>query len=161
MLTPRTYRRCVFEIRQTNMAAKRAMVHIRRFLKIYSSKFCDIWRNFYFYRILNNKNFKMEVEQTNFVTHLVIKVPLHLKTRLLKFGQISFKWKWLIIVSCVQVHRKIEWANFMWTEQKWNFEAAYNRLFCHGNYENVTFFKFQLVSCNLSLAMICQMTYTR
>ena len=34
----------------------------------------------------------MEVEQTNFVTHLVIKVQLHLKTRLLKFAQISFKW---------------------------------------------------------------------
>ena len=74
------------------MAAKKAMVHRRRFLKIYSSKFCDIWQNFYFYRILNNENFKMEVEQTNFVTHLVIKVQLHLKTRLLKFGQISFKW---------------------------------------------------------------------
>ena len=28
-------------------------------------KFCDIWQNFYFYRILNNENFKMEVEQTN------------------------------------------------------------------------------------------------
>ena len=31
-------------------------------------------QNFYFYRILNNENFKMEVEQTNFVTHLIITV---------------------------------------------------------------------------------------
>ena len=51
------------------------MVHRRRFLKIYS--FFDIWQNFYFYRILNNDNFKMEVEQTNFVTHLIIKVQLY------------------------------------------------------------------------------------
>ena len=57
------------------MAAKNAMVHRRRFLKIYS--FCDIWQNFYFYRILNNDNFKMEVEQTNFVTHLIITVQLN------------------------------------------------------------------------------------
>ena len=36
----------------------------------------------------------MEVEQTNFVIHLIITVQLYycLKTRLLKFGQISFKW---------------------------------------------------------------------
>ena len=76
------------------MAAKKAMVHRRRFLKIYSLKFCDIWQNFYFYRILNNENFKMEVEQTNFVTHLLITANYifdYLKTRLLKFGQISFK----------------------------------------------------------------------
>ena len=59
------------------MAAKKAMVHRRRFLKIYSLKFCDIWQNFYFYRILNNENFKMEVEQTNFVTHLIITVQLY------------------------------------------------------------------------------------
>ena len=52
------------------------MVPRRRYLKIYSSKFCDIWQNFYFYRILNNENFKMEVEQTNFVTHLIIKMQL-------------------------------------------------------------------------------------
>ena len=44
------------------MVAKKAMVHRRRFLKIYSIKFCDIWQNFYFYRILNDENFKMEVE---------------------------------------------------------------------------------------------------
>ena len=40
-------------------------------------KFCDIWQNFYFYRILNNENFKMEVEQTHFVTHLIITVQLY------------------------------------------------------------------------------------
>ena len=31
---------------------------------IYSLQFCDIWQNFYVYRILNNANFKMEVEKT-------------------------------------------------------------------------------------------------
>ena len=59
------------------MAAKKAVVQRRRFLKIYSLKFCDIWQNFSFYRILNNENFKMEVEQTNFVTHLIITVQLY------------------------------------------------------------------------------------
>ena len=49
----------------------------RRFLKIYSLKFCDIWQNFYFHRILDNENFKMEVEQTNFVTHLVITMQFY------------------------------------------------------------------------------------
>ena len=34
---------------------KKAMVHKRRFLKIYSSKFCDIWQNVSFYRILNKE----------------------------------------------------------------------------------------------------------
>ena len=70
------------------------MVHRRRFLKIYSLKFCDIWQNFDFYRILNNENFKMDVEQTIFMTRLIITVQLYyyLKTPLLKFGQISFKW---------------------------------------------------------------------
>ena len=53
------------------MAAKKTMVHSKWFLKI-SLKFCDIWQNFYFYLILNNVNFKMEVEQMNFVTHLII-----------------------------------------------------------------------------------------
>ena len=52
------------------------MVHRKRFLKIFSLKFCDIWQNVYFYRILNNENFKMEVEKTNFVTHLIITVQL-------------------------------------------------------------------------------------
>ena len=53
------------------------MVHRRRFLKIYSLKFCDIWQNLYFYRILNNENFKMEFEHTIFVTHLIITVQLY------------------------------------------------------------------------------------
>ena len=71
------------------------MVHRRRFLKIYSLQFCDIWQNFYFYRILKNENFKIEVEKANFVTHLIITVQYiidYLKTRLLKLCQISFKW---------------------------------------------------------------------
>ena len=55
---------------------EKAMVNRRRFLKIYSLKFCDIWRNFYFYRVLDNENFKMEVEQTIFVTLLIITVQL-------------------------------------------------------------------------------------
>ena len=53
------------------------MLHRRRLLKIYSLKFCDIWQNFYFYGILNDENFKMEVEQTNFVTHLIITEQLY------------------------------------------------------------------------------------
>ena len=53
------------------------MVHRRRFLKLYSFKFCDIWQNFDFYRILNNDNFKMEVEQKNFVIHLAITIQLY------------------------------------------------------------------------------------
>ena len=56
---------------------EKAMVHRRRFLKIYSLKFCDIWQNFYFYLILNNENFKVEFEQTIFVTHLIITVHLY------------------------------------------------------------------------------------
>ena len=36
------------------------MVHRRRFLKIYSLKFCDIWQNFYFYRLLNNETLRVE-----------------------------------------------------------------------------------------------------
>ena len=59
------------------MAAKKAMVHRRQFLKIYSLKFCDIWQNFYFCHILNNENFEMEVQQTNVVTHLIITVLLY------------------------------------------------------------------------------------
>ena len=59
------------------MAAKKAMVHRRRFLKIYSLKFCDIWQNFYFYRILNNENIKTEFEQTIIVTNLIITVQLY------------------------------------------------------------------------------------
>ena len=50
------------------------MVHRGQSLKIYSLKFCDIWQNFSLYRTFSNKNFKMEVEQMNFVTHLIITV---------------------------------------------------------------------------------------
>ena len=53
------------------------MLYRRRFLKIYSLNFCDIWQNFYFYGILNDENLKMEVEQTNFVTHLIITEQLY------------------------------------------------------------------------------------
>ena len=59
------------------MAAKKAMIHRRRFLKIFSLKYCDIWQNFYFYHILNNENLKIEVEQTIFETHLIITVKLY------------------------------------------------------------------------------------
>ena len=59
------------------MAAKKAMVHRRRFLKIYSIKFCDIWQNFYIYHVLNDENVKMEVERMNFVTQLIITVELY------------------------------------------------------------------------------------
>ena len=60
------------------MAAKKAMIHGRRILKIYVLKFCDIWQNFYFYRILNNENFKMAVEQMIFESRLRITVQLYL-----------------------------------------------------------------------------------
>ena len=53
------------------------MVNRRRFLKIYSLTFCDIWQNFDFHRILNNESFKMEDVQTNFVIHLIITVQLY------------------------------------------------------------------------------------
>ena len=56
---------------------EKSNVRRRGFLKIYSLKFCDIWQNFYFCRILNNENFKMEVEQTNFVTQLIMTVQLY------------------------------------------------------------------------------------
>ena len=68
-----------FKLDKPKWRWKKQMVHVhrKRFLKIYSLKFCDIWQNFYFYRILNNENFEMEVEQTNFVTHLIITVQLY------------------------------------------------------------------------------------
>ena len=58
------------------MAEKKAMVH-KTISQNLLYKFWDIWRNFYFYRILNDANCKMEVEQTNFVTHLIITVQLY------------------------------------------------------------------------------------
>ena len=66
----------VFKIDKQTYSEK-AAVHRRRFLKIYSLKFCDIWQNFSFYCILSNENFKMEFEQMNFVTHLIITVQLN------------------------------------------------------------------------------------
>ena len=54
------------------MVAKKQLVHRKQFLQIYSLKFCNICQNLYFYRISNNENFQMEVEQMNFVTHLTI-----------------------------------------------------------------------------------------
>ena len=66
-----------FKLDKTNMAARKARVHRIRLLKIKSSKFCDIWQNFYFHRILNNEDFKVEGEQMSFVTHLIITVQLY------------------------------------------------------------------------------------
>ena len=83
------------------------MVHRGRFLKIYSSNVCDIWQNFYFYHILNIENFKMEVEQMNLVTHLIITVQLS-KNPSVKIWSNKFQRVMIIIiVSCVQVYRKI------------------------------------------------------
>ena len=63
------------------------------FLNIFSLKVFDIWQKIYFYCILNSENFKMEVEQMYFVTFNYYSTTYYyLKTRLLKFGQISFKW---------------------------------------------------------------------
>ena len=103
------------------------MVHRRRFLKIYSLKFCDIWQKFYFYCILNNDNFKMEVEQTNFVTHLIIAVQLYY---------------WLSKNPSVKIWSnkfQMVMINYMLTEQKWKFKVVYSRSCCHGNCENVKF----------------------
>ena len=55
------------------MVAKKQWYTENNFYKSrYSLKFCNIRQNLYLYRILNNENFQMEVEQTNFVTHLTI-----------------------------------------------------------------------------------------
>ena len=59
------------------MAGEKSSGTEKTISQMYSLKFCDIWQNFSFYRILNNENFKMEVEQTNFVTHLIITVQLY------------------------------------------------------------------------------------
>ena len=55
---------------------EKSMAHRRRFLKICLLKLCDIWQNFHFYRSLINENFKMEVEHTIFVPHLIVTVQL-------------------------------------------------------------------------------------
>ena len=76
-----------FKLDTQTWRPKKTMVHKRGFLKIYSLKFCDIWQNFYFYRILNKENFKMEVEQTNLVTHFIITVQLY--NRLSKYPSVK------------------------------------------------------------------------
>ena len=77
---------------------------------MYSLKFCDIWQKFYFYRILSNENFKIEVEQMNFATHLIITVQLYYwlyKNPSVKIWSNKFKVVMInIIISCVQVYRK-------------------------------------------------------
>ena len=85
-----------FKLDKQTWRRKKQWYTEHHFSKSIHSNFCDIWQNFDFYRILNNENFKMKVEQTNFVIHLIIAIQLlvidYLKTRLLKLGQISFKW---------------------------------------------------------------------
>ena len=46
-------------------------------IKIYLLKFCDMWQNFYLCSILNNENFKIEIEQMNFVTYFINTVQLY------------------------------------------------------------------------------------
>ena len=92
------------------MAAKKAMVHGCQFLKIFALKFCGIRQKFYFYRTFNNKDFKMEVEQTNFVTRLTITVQSYWLSKNLSVKIWSNKFQMVminIIVSCVQFYRKI------------------------------------------------------
>ena len=59
------------------MAAKKQWCTEDDFWKSTHYNFVIFSRIFYFYRILNNENFKMEVEQKNFVTHLIITVQLY------------------------------------------------------------------------------------
>ena len=58
------------------MAAKKQWYTEDDISKSTHQNFVIFGRIFTFYRILNNENFKMEVEQTNFVTHLIIKMQL-------------------------------------------------------------------------------------
>ena len=44
---------------------------------------------------------------------------------------------------------------------KRNFQVVFNSLCCHGFISYFSLAKFQLVSCNLSLGMIWQMTYSQ
>ena len=135
------------------------MVHRRRFLKICSLKVCDIWQNFYFYLILNNENFKMEVEQTNFVTYLIITVQLYywlcknpsVKIWSNKFQMVMTNYSKFIGISNERVYVNLA---------KRNFQVVFNSLCCHGFISYFSLAKFQLVSCNLSLGMIWQMTFT-
>ena len=66
----------------------------------------DDFSNLLIYRILNNENIKMEVEQTNFVTQSIITVQLYYclcKNPSVKIW--SNKFQMVIIVSYVQVYR--------------------------------------------------------
>ena len=57
------------------MAAKKAMVHTQKTIsQNLVFKMLGYLANFYFCRTFNNKDFKMQVERTNFVTHLIITV---------------------------------------------------------------------------------------
>ena len=96
-------------------------------------------QNSYFYRILNNENFKMEVKQTNFVTHLIITAQFYhwlsknpsVKVWSNKFQMVMIKFKF-IGKSNERILYKLS--------KKWNFKVVFNRSCCHGNYENVTFY---------------------
>ena len=82
----------------------------------YSLKFCSIWQNFYFYHLLNNENLKMEVEQTISEAHSIITVQLYYwlsKNPSVKIRSNKFQMVMINIASCVQIYRKILWANFM------------------------------------------------
>ena len=156
------------------MAAKKAMVHRRRFLKIYSLKFCDIWQNFDFYRILNDENFKMEVEQKNFVIHLIITTQLYywssqspsvkLWSNKIQMVMISYSQLCASLYENLTSEFYVNWAkvkciqSFMlpWKQRNRHIlPVDQNLLSVYFSLAN-----FQLVSCNLSLAMIWQMTYT-
>ena len=148
------------------------MVHRRRFLKIYSLEFCDIWQNFSFYRILSNENFKIEVEQTNFVTHLIITVQLNYwlsKNPSVKIWSNKFQivmihysklWENLMSEFYVNCGKVKFWGctqSFMlpWKLQKCQFLPVNQNL----SSVHFSLAKFQLVTRNLSHAMIWQMTY--
>ena len=121
------------------------MVHKRRFLKIYSLKFCDIRQNVYFYRIWDNENFKMEVEQKNFMTYLIITIILcywlskspSVKICLNKFQMVMISYSKL----CTSLYENLMSEFYVnWTKVKINFKVVFNRSCCHGNYENVIFY---------------------
>ena len=157
-----------FKLDKKTSRRKKVMVHRRRFLKIYSIKFCDIWQNFFFYRILIDENCKIEVEQTNFVTHLTITEQLcywlnpSVKILSNKFPVVMTNYRRksnerllcklskseiLRLYSLVHVAMETtRTSNFTWRSK----------------YFVSIFFtcQVQLMSCNLSLAMIWQITYT-
>ena len=92
------------------MAAKKAMVHRRWFLKIYQLKFSDVWQNFYFYCISSNKNFKMEVDWTNVVTHLLIIVQYLLYYRLSKNPSVKI-WSNILKFQMVRINNRKLYAS--------------------------------------------------